>query len=62
MISVQSNSEATLEADVDADIAAFDEWFQRLGNEPLLKSEKAMVKTWIWWKVRGTGQGAKDGA
>jgi len=40
-----------LEAAVDADIAAFDAWFQRRGNEPLVRSEVAILKTWLFWKT-----------
>lgn len=42
-----------LEAAVDADITAFDEYFQRelKNDEPLSKSERAIVKTYLWWKT-----------
>jgi len=38
---------------VDADIAAFGEYFQRelKNDEPLSKSEKAILKTYLWWKT-----------
>ena len=43
---------AELEAAVDADIAAFDAYFQKkLNNDPLLASEKAMLKTYLWFKT-----------
>lgn len=39
---------AELEQTVDAAIAAFDEYFQRdLGNDPLVKGEKAIIKTFL---------------
>ena len=47
-----------LESEVDADIEAFDVWFRSLGNDALVRSEKATLKTYLWWKVRG---GKKDG-
>lgn len=41
-----------LEAIVDADITAFDECFQReLSNEPLVRSEIAILKTYLLWKT-----------
>jgi hypothetical protein len=43
---------AALEEAVDADIAKFNEYFQReLKNDPLIKSEIAMLKTYLWWKT-----------
>lgn len=61
MISVQadnlSNSKE-LEKEVDADIVNFDAWFQQAGkNDPLTGAEKAILKTWLWWK---THEGAKE--
>lgn len=42
-----------LEATVDTDIAAFSEYFQRVlkNDEPLSKSERAILKTYLWWKT-----------
>lgn len=38
---------------VDADLDAFGEYFQRelKNDEPLSKSERAIIKTYIWWKT-----------
>ncbi len=47
-----SEHAAQLEAAVDADIAKFDEWFQReLKNAPLIPSEKSCIKTYLYWKT-----------
>lgn len=47
-----SEHAAQLEAAVDADIAKFDEYFQReLQNAPLIKSEVAVLKTYLYWKT-----------
>jgi len=44
---------AELEEIVDADLAQFNECFQReLGNDPLIKSELAVLKTYLWYKCR----------
>jgi hypothetical protein len=41
-----------LETTVDADIAAFDEYFQsELKNDPMSPSEKAIVKTFLYFKL-----------
>ena len=47
------------EATVDADIASFDAWFQGLGNDALVRSEKAVIKTYLFFKTRV--EGAPDG-
>lgn len=43
----------TLEQVVDADINAFDAFFQNaLKNDvPLVGSERAILKTYLWWKT-----------
>lgn len=41
-----------LEEAVDADLDAFDEYFQReLKNEPLIRSERAILKTYLHYKT-----------
>jgi len=43
---------AELEATVDEDIAEFDTYFQKaLRNEPLVFSERAILKTYLHWKT-----------
>lgn len=44
-------ADATPEKIVDADIAEFSEWFQRLGNDPPVQLEKAFLKTYLAWKL-----------
>lgn len=41
-----------LEALVDADIAAFETWEQGRGNEKLSRPEAAILKTYLWFKVK----------
>lgn len=50
-----------LEAAVEEDIRRFDEWFQSIGNDPIVRSEVAILKTYLWWKLRG-GAHAKAGS
>ena len=46
--------EESLEKLVDEDLAAFDKWFQeRTGSQPLVPSERAILKTYLWYKLRG---------
>jgi hypothetical protein len=41
------------EAAVDQEIEAFNHFFQsELKNEPLIKSETAVLKTYLFWKTR----------
>ena len=42
-----------VEAAIDEEIAAFDQFFQtELKNEPLIRSEIAVLKTYLSWKTR----------
>lgn len=37
----------------DVEIEAFQEFFQReLSNDPLVRSERAILKTYLFWKTR----------
>ena len=52
VVDVGTLSGAELNLVVDEDIAKFDEVFQtELGNSPLVPSERAAIKTWIWFKI-----------
>ncbi len=47
-----------VEVAVDEDIARFDTWFQDLGgtnaqNDPLTKSERSIIKSFLYWKLFG---------
>jgi len=48
---VIANLEGTTEQEVDVDIQEFNEWFQGLGNDPLVRSEVAIIKTYLAWKL-----------
>ena len=44
--------EPTLEQVVDADIDAFAKYFcTELGNDPLAKAERSIIKTYLRWKT-----------
>jgi hypothetical protein len=60
MITIQSTSEApSLEADVEEDLQDFESWFKGLGNDPLVKGEVAILKTYLWWKLKGAQNGTE---
>ena len=45
---------ADLEAMVDEDINAFELWFKERGlGDNLLLPERAVIKTYLWWKTHG---------
>lgn len=52
MIQVRSEEpEVNIEKQVDEDIASFNDFFRELGNDPLAKSERAIIKTYLAWKL-----------
>jgi hypothetical protein len=54
MLTVQTTCEdADLEANVNADIQKFDDFFQSLGNQPLVPFERAIIKTYLHYKIKG---------
>ncbi len=40
-----------VEKKVDALISEFDRWFQGKGNDPLVRSEIAAIKTFCWFLI-----------
>jgi hypothetical protein len=54
MITIQTTcDDADLEEAVDQDIKKFDAYFQSLPNDPLVKVETAIIKTYLHWKLKG---------
>lgn len=41
-----------LKKEVDEDLARFDVWFQKQGNDPLTGAERAILATYLWWKTQ----------
>ncbi len=39
--------------EIDEELKTFDEYFQSIGNDPLVKFEIAAIKTFLLWKVKG---------
>lgn len=57
MVSVVVEEEGQLlEQTVETDIRAFEEWFRSQGNDPLVKSEWAILKTYLFFKTRVQGE------
>ena len=50
-VEVGIHSDRELEQMVDEDIASFDNFFQGLGNDPLTFFEKAIIKTYLFYKT-----------
>jgi hypothetical protein len=44
-------ADVTVEKVVDSDIEEFNRWFQTQGNDPVIPFEKAIIKTYIGWKL-----------
>lgn len=51
-ITTEQPSGRPLKEEVDQDIQQFDEYFRGLGNEPLTKSERAVLSTYLWWHTQ----------
>ena len=49
------NNDEGLEREVDGDLEAFDEWFRSLGNDPMMRSERAILKTFLFFKLKAKG-------
>lgn len=51
-----------LEGEVTTDILAFDAWFKARGNESLVRSEVAILKTYCFYKLLVEPAFAAEGA
>ena len=51
--------DCNLEKAVDEDIFEFSEFFRGLGNDPVVSGEKAIIKTYLAWKL-GLGKGGES--
>ena len=54
---VEQEEGRTLEEEVNEDIRAFERWFVLQGNQPLVRSEVAILKTFFWRKTKGKEDG-----
>ena len=50
---VEGASKNSLQKDVEQEIEVFDAEFTRLGNAPLVRSEKALLRTFLIARVSG---------
>jgi len=62
MITVQvaGTESKEIEVEVDEDLKAFDEWFVGLGNAPMVGVERAILKTYLFYKTVGAKKEAAD--
>lgn len=49
---VEDITPRTLGSAMDPEIRKFDQWFQKQGNEPLVMAERAILKTYLGWKLK----------
>ncbi len=40
-----------IEKEVDEAVARFDQWFRDRGNDPIIRSEKAIIKTFMYFML-----------
>lgn len=52
-VTVETQVESTkdIERLVDEEIAEFDQFFRELGNDPIVRSERAIIKTYLAYKL-----------
>jgi hypothetical protein len=63
MIRVVADSDpSSLKREVDADIAAFEAYFRSLPNGPLVGPERAILSTYLWWKLVKEKAAAEGGS
>lgn len=51
LVSEEPSDRAAARESVDLDIEGFDTFFRSIGNEPLTRPEKAIIKTYLAWKL-----------
>lgn len=52
-VTVEGQVESTKDVErlVDEEIAEFDHFFQEIGNDPVVRSERAIIKTYLAYKL-----------
>lgn len=51
-VKIESSSPSEYERVVNEEIDGFEEFFsKKLGNDPLVKGERAIIKTFLAWKL-----------
>lgn len=53
IVEADAPAAAELAEMIDEDIERFDKYFQGLGNDPLIRFEKAVLKTYLFHKLHG---------
>lgn len=51
LVTEEPADRVSAEESVNTDIQSFNDFFQGLGNEPLTRPEKAIIKTYLAWKL-----------
>lgn len=59
-VTAAAATNADLEKEVDADLDAYNKWCQERLGETLAKSERAILKTYLWFKVKESGESSHE--
>lgn len=62
VVHVYDGNPTSVEGTVDQDINAFEQYFQGLGNDSLMGPERAIIKTYLHYKLFGPKPDAVDKA
>jgi hypothetical protein len=55
-VDVDDTTPRDLGVAMEPEIKKFDQWFQQQGNEPMVMAERAIVKTYLGWKIKFEGK------
>jgi hypothetical protein len=48
---LRAYSNEELAAGMDTELELFEKWFRNRGNEPLVRNERSILKTFLAWKL-----------
>lgn len=51
-VTTSTTSNADFEKEVDADLDAFSVWVEKRLGQPVVNSERAILKSYLWYKVK----------
>ena len=54
-----TGSKEKLESDVDAELLSFDSWVGAVLGQPMIRAERAMVKTYLMWRLNPSVPGGR---
>jgi hypothetical protein len=51
-VTASATSNTDFEKEVDADLNEFSEWVHKRLGQPVVNSERSILKTYLWYKVK----------